>query len=227
MQDGQLLAVEQVLFLDLTCSRDAGRHPRSISPSWQVPGVELCGVGGSPALGEESLEWSTWGGSRLLSKDGDGESTLRKGGALRSGRNGGEGETGSRAERPPQGRESPLILFRGPEGAFSLQPQPGVSSLPHSPAQEAEEKVGMGWGLAASFLSLHLWKGCLLGPKVPVRPPLSPGHSWLFFFFAMKPGVRGGPTGSCGTVLIHTLRLLPLQPRPHPQGSCISAFHKY
>lgn len=45
---------------------------------------------------------------------------LEKGRHLRSGGNGGKGETGSRAERPPQWGESPLILLRGPEGAFFL-----------------------------------------------------------------------------------------------------------
>ena len=94
-----------------------------------------------------------------------------------------------------------------------MQTQPGVSSLPHSPAQEAEEKVGMGWGVAASFLSLHLWEG-RPRPKGCVRPPLSPGPlGTLGFFFVLLSSLGSGeaPLAPPGTVATHTL-LPPVPP---------------
>lgn len=149
---------------------------------------------------------------------------LEKGRRLRSGGNGGKGETGSRAERPPQGGESPLILLRGPKGAYFLA-APTWSLFPSPltcPGSRGE--VGMGWGAAASFLSLHLWEGHPR-PKGCARPPSALGpRALLAFFLAMKAGVRGGPSGSSGAVVTHTPGS---SPSGSSGGSCISAFHKY
>lgn len=81
----------------------------------------------------------------------------------------------------------------------------------------------MGWGVAASFLSLHLWEG-RPRPKGCVRPPLSPGPLGTlgFFLFCYQAWGRGRPHWLLRGLLPHTLFSLQFH-----RGLCISASHKY
>ena len=136
---------------------------------------------------------------------------LEKGWCLRSGGNKGKGG-GEQAERPPQGEESPLVLLRGPEGAFFLA-APTWSLFPSPltcPGSRGE--VGMGWGAAASLLSLHLWEG-RPRPEGCARLPQPWPRALLAFccFEGWGPGAPLAPPG----LLSHTLQALP---PPAPPG---------
>ena len=103
---------------------------------------------------------------------------------------GGGGGRGSRAERPPQEGESPTILPEFQKEALVSKPKPGVSSLPHSPAQEAKkEKLGGGSPASSLLTSGKVTQGTKAVRRVPSQP-WAPGNSWLVFSWEAWDGGR-------------------------------------
>ena len=170
------------------------------------------------------------GGSRLPSKDevhslpSRRECTLRRGGACALGEMGARERWGAGQKGLLWGKITPNPAQRCRRRLLSCSPN--LASLPfptHLP-RKRRRKWGWGWGWLPASCLFTSGKGAQ-GPKA-VLGPLSALGLWalLAFFFAMKPGVRGDPTGSSGDCCRTYSRLFPLLPRG---GSCISTFHKY